>query len=333
MTSFELGVGARFASASPRERSEPIVHYLSDSARREFWAFVCERQAVWRRRFVLGQPPPWTLDPILRVNRFTNIYRELDPGTQYAVKSILERRESISDRVFNVMIYRLIGRKETHHAIGFVKLRDFDPSALAESMRAVRRSGISPFTGAYLVAGYAQMGSVDKIQNVARLFGQIAHEFPSYSTRMRRARSFRELYSALLSVPGFGNFLAYQVAVDLTYPLRALKGSGLFPHSQEDWAAAGPGAKKGIALIRGSGAGPTDLDVMIWLRDNQRLEFGSFGLDFPYLLDKGGSPLPVSLPNIQNCLCEFYKYDKIATGKGRSRRRFHVPISSNSMSS
>jgi hypothetical protein len=331
MTSVVLAVRDRLASDSSSERSESIARYLSEPARREFWTFVCERQAVWHRRFVDGLPPPWTQDPILRVNRFTNVYRELDPGTQYAVKSILERRESVGDRVFNIMIYRLIGRKETHRAIGFVRLRDFDATALAGSMHAVQRAGVSPFTGAYLVAGYSQMGSTDKILNVSRLFARIAHEYRSYSMTMRRTGSLRELYSTLLSVPGFGNFLAYQVAVDLTYPLKALNGSALFPHSQEEWAAAGPGAKKGIAVIRGNRVGPADLDVMTWLRDNQEMEFKSFGLHFPYLLAQGGSPLPISLPNIQNCLCEFYKYDKITKGKGRSRRRFQPPIPDNSL--
>jgi len=45
-----------------------------------FWQFIAERQKVWYRRVVEGRPAPWTDDDILQEYRFTNVYRELDPG-------------------------------------------------------------------------------------------------------------------------------------------------------------------------------------------------------------------------------------------------------------
>ena len=72
------------------------------------------------------------------------------------------------------------------------------------------------------------------------------------------------------------------------------------------------------------------LDVMGWLRFNQKVEFDRLGLEFPCLVDHEGRDVEISLANIQNCLCEFHKYVKISEGTGRGRRKFAplVPVGS-----
>ncbi len=302
----------RFASGFSR---------LDPSHLNTFWWFVCERQRIWHRRVALDRPSPWTDDRILKSERFTNVYRELDPGTQYVINEILERDESPQDRIFNVMLYRLVGRKETHQAIGFQRVDSFDASTMRHAMRAIRDSGGSPFTAAYMVSGYTGMGSRDKIENVARLFELIASDFESIYQQIQRATTAEQVFHVLRSVSGFGDFLAYQVLVDLTYPLVREAGQPLLPFSQDDWARAGPGARRGIALIRGDST-CSDLETMRWLRDAQTVEFDRLGLDFPWLRDDRGSPVRLTLANIQNCLCEYHKYVKIRDGTGRGRRRF-----------
>jgi len=107
-----------------------------------FWWFVGERQAIWRKRFLERQSPPWTLDPILRTYRFTNVYRELDPGTKFAIENILERPFPAKDRIFNVMLYRLIGRSDTFVHIGFQKLSDFRQHDFESKLKNIRRSPV-----------------------------------------------------------------------------------------------------------------------------------------------------------------------------------------------
>ena len=290
-----------------------------------FWWFVCERQAIWHRRVVERRPPPWTDDPILRMERFTNVYRELDPGTRYAIDAILERDAPRPDKLFNVMLYRLIGRAETHAALGFQVLRDFDPSRMERTLKALRRAGKPVFTAAYTVSGYASMGSTDKIENVVRLVGLLHAGFAGFSARVLDAGSPAEAHAALRSAYGFGTFLAYQVLVDLLYPLPAYGGRGFLPFSHDDWAAPGPGARRGIAMLMPDRAPAPDLAVMRWLRDNQAAEFARLGLTFPALLDAAGRPVPITLANVQNCLCEYHKYVKIQEKTGRGRRKFHPP--------
>lgn len=294
-----------------------------------FWKFIHERQKVWQKRVIELEKPPWTTDEIIRSNRFTNIYRELDPGTQYAIQNILEHNAPKEDKIFNIMIYRLIGRSETHAFLGFQSLSDFDAEDFEERLKRRRdRDGETIFTGAYMVAGYSQMGSSDKVENIARLFDKVSNEFDDNIIQILAKNSLKEVYEGLQAIPGFGTFLAYQVLVDLLYPLESYNGSSLLSFSPNEWAKAGPGAQKGIKSLR-SEPGLKYLDVMNWLYKNQRSEFERLGLDFPYIQDVDGNEKEISLANIQNCLCEFYKYDKIRQNNGRARRRFNPRESRN----
>lgn len=288
----------------------------------EFWEFVCERQTVWYRRVIERRPPPWTDDPILQTERFTNVYRELDPGTQYAIREILEHHAPRPDKVFNVMLYRLIGRVETHRALGFQSLDNFNPRQVEHTLKWLRSTGLPPFTAAYMVSGYVSMGSSDKVENVVRLFSNLHDDFGVFHGQMEASRNSAEIHSLLCSAYGFGNFLAYQVLVDLLYPLRVYGGCGLLPYSHDDWASAGPGARRGITMLLRERSTASHLSVMHWLRKHQESEFARLGLQFPYLLGTQGEPIAISLANVQNCLCEFHKYKKIRAGTGRGRRKF-----------
>lgn len=287
-----------------------------------FWWFVCERQRIWSRRVRLRQSPPWTEDPVLQRERFTNVYRELDPGTQYAIKQVLERDEARDDRIFNVMIYRLIGRSATHAELGFQRRETFDPVHIRDVLSAIRQRGQTPFTAAYMVSAYTSMGTRDKIENVTRLFTALNDEFDRLMAVIDAAQSSQHVHSALASAYGFGRFLAFQVLVDLLYPLNIKNGHPLLPFSHDDWAIAGPGAQRGISLLAGNRRNKDQLAIMRWLRENQRSEFKRLDLAFPYLRDRSGGEFELSLANIQNCLCEFHKYVKIRDGTGRGRRRF-----------
>ena len=285
-----------------------------------FFGFVCERQSIWHRRVIEGESPPWTDDPVLRRYRFTNVYRELDPGTRYAIDEILDRDVPGTDRLFNVMVYRLIGRESTHRALGFLRPETFDRERFESVLEDRRRSGHAVFTGAYTVSGYAWRGSSNKIENVASLFEEIAADFPSTSRRVFEAASAKDAYEAIRSHPGFGRFLAYQVLVDLLYPLETTGGESLLSFSPDEWAKAGPGAQRGIGLLA-AGRTEDELAVMTWLWENQRDEFRRRSLSFPYRRTDAGEREP-SLADVQNCLCEFSKYRAIQRGECRGRRRF-----------
>ena len=290
-----------------------------------FVRFVAERQRAWYRRVVLGEAPPWSADEVLRTRRFTNVYRVLDPGTQYAIQAILDRDEPAPDRAFNAMLYRLVGRAETHAHVGFQRLGDFEVDGFEAALKERRdgggdEAGGPVFTGAYLVAGYSGYGGSDKVENVARLFGEVRDRFPGFWDQVEDASGPAAVYSAIRELPGFGNFLAYQVVVDLLYPLP--------PYPPAEWAAAGPGARRGLAMLSAEDAdhrsrdGVTELDAMRWLWRNQEREFDRLDEGFVWLRDADGKRVELSLADVQNCCCEFYKWQTVTAGEGRTRRRF-----------
>jgi hypothetical protein len=178
-----------------------------------------------------------------------------------------------------------------------------------------------------MVSSYSGLGGRDKIESVTQIFAALKAGFPSLHQCILACRSAAEVYDELRKVYGFGNFLAYQVLVDLLYPLRATGGMSLLPYSHDDWASAGPGARRGIRLVLRDGIRVPNLEVMRWLRGHQHAEFARTGERFPFLRDSGGQLIELSLANIQNCLCEFHKYVKIRDGTGRGRRKFQVPRS------
>jgi hypothetical protein len=302
-------------------RTDSTLAHLNGERLDQFWTFIAKRQDIWFRRFVLGHPPPWTKDPILASNHFTNVYRELDPGTQYVVERILERDETAADRIFNVMIYRLIGKEATHESIGFQHVSSYDASTASSKLHNLRKRGVPPFTAAYVVSGYSHVGGNDKIERVCTLFEALSKTFDGFYSDLRRASTPSEAFAVLARQDGYGTFLAFQILVDLMYPLMRERGRAVLPFSQNHWARAGPGARRGISILADDR--PVDeLQVMQDLRLSQGGEFDRLALRFHFILDSNQQPIPISLPNIQNCLCEFYKYVKILEGRGRARRKF-----------
>lgn len=284
----------------------------------KFYRFITERHSIWHRRFVEGRPRPWTDDAILRHNKFTNIYRELDPGTQFSMDHILRSQHPRPDIVFNVMLYRLMCSIPTYSGMGFQTLSQFNEKDFDDYLRGLYETGEPVFGNAYLISPYSSMGSKYKFRNVARLFGHLHQEFGRFFERLDKASSMEEAFKVINSQYGFGPFLAFQVLVDLTYKLPP-DDHQILTLYQNDWARLGPGALRGFARLSRS---TRTLNGLKWLWRNQHVMFSEYGLDFPFLKDREGNEVAISLPNMQNCLCEFHKYRSIQDGTGKSQRLF-----------
>lgn len=298
-----------------------------DSAQLDvFWNFIHNRQQIWFRRHILKENPPWTEDEILRNYRFTNVYRILDPGTQYAIEDILDTSESRRSKLFNDIIYRILGRRETHMSVGFLQLNSFSSEEIERKLRIVdEEKSHSVFTGAYTVAPYHQYEGRDKIENISHLARDIFSIIDDLLKNVETSADFQECYNALKIAPGLGRFLAYQVAVDLTYPLECRDGRSFVPHSANKWARAGPGAQKGISIIRCSDC-ISQLDTMSYLSHNQKEEFSKRNIEFNFLSSPSGEDIQLSMADIQNCLCEYSKYIRINDNPSAARRKFRDDV-------
>lgn len=280
---------------------------MDKEALKVFWDFIDERHNIYYQRTVKREPPPWTSDPILATNHFTNVYRDLDPGTVFAVEMLQHEGASVHERIFNALAYRLAFHEDSKRALGWLPIgREWRKHGAA--IRAHLHELHKPFTPAYVVSNYGRKGP--KVDVIMDVLGDIAlalgpgGDWRYYPGKTNRA----EFIAGLQMLYGIGPFVAFQATVDLCYPeVQAL------PYSNDSYALAGPGARKGIAVLWGSTANAATCDVRLaWL-----CRWHSEDSLLPY----------IDRANMQNCCCEFYKYWKIRNGTGKARRRFVANLS------
>jgi hypothetical protein len=286
---------------------------------------IFERHRIWHRRFVQGLPrKDWTEDKIFQENKFTNVYRELDKGTIVLLDGILNKGPDM-EVFFNILIYRLVNNYDTWlEDIGYQSIVDGGWKDKPWGRLRKRESkGLPVWCSAHVVSGYPNFPGPDgqptnsKIDKIHWMFDQIYNRIEEIWEKVSSADTFEQVFRAILKeVPGYGPFLSYEVAVDLTY------GSNpLIFFSEDEWANAGPGAKRGISILFGEKLpkGVDYNDVMVWLRDNQDKFFSEYGVDFQGIAYRGKR---MTLRNIEHCLCEFFKYYKVTNGVGKCRMRF-----------
>lgn len=288
-----------------------LTHDHFDTAMYDlYWQFLCERQRIWVRRAHLKLDRPWTTDRTLNYEFITNVYRELDPGTEYVLDVLCAANDLPIDKIFNVMVYRLMGSQiSTSASLGFIKHDEF---TMKKYMRNLGGLSGNIFGDAYRVAGYGE-GTGSKLENVGQVIAELAKSMPEWYRRMSGSANARDLFNVFSSIQGFGTFLSNQCMVDALMldeaDLLSTDEDRQWSFGTNEWCEPGPGAKRGIAKLLVPGVKPANLHmVMAWLRDAQVAEWDRLGLQFPFLLNKDDEPKLLTICNIQTTLCEFSKY-------------------------
>ena len=300
-----------------------------------FWLFITERQNVFYRRKILGLPRPWTGDEVIANARFTNVYRELDRGTQFTVEEIMEKSDDkyLSQIITEVITYRFFNRIDTYTDIAqlllyhdkFVvdnNLHDTDmytdiTNGIAAVLKMRRDSKQKIYTGAYMASYCPKMGGRDREHDAALVVQEIARKAPIIAGTMMSPRgTVRGIYDIISTIKGFGKFLSYQCALDFTYPLSTLGGSRIAQYAdQSKWSKAGPGAEEGLRILGMEETGDKHrLEAMRELYLRQFQDISRLGLSMQWLRDKDGNTYSLSLSNIENCLCEFQKWWRMHNG-------------------
>lgn len=101
-----------------------------------YWHFAAERQEIFERRRK-RLPPPWTDDPVLLTNKFTNVYRASDRISQYLIRNVIYTPTlfDADDIVFRILLFKIFNKIETWELLTFT-LGSF-------LIRALRGSGES----------------------------------------------------------------------------------------------------------------------------------------------------------------------------------------------
>jgi hypothetical protein len=257
--------------------------------------FVVDRHRVWELRQA-GQPQHWSNDPILRRNKFTNVYRVLDYGSQFLLTELLnEPGIGPEDALGRSFLYRMSNEPKTwQHTKAewglYPRAHNFTPD-LGKLWADYRDAGNRVFSGAYTIMPLPGVGGFDKAREVVRMAATSFH--PDSPTNVieafRYAPTMAERFKVLRGIPNVGDFIAMQVLTDFGYsPFGADQDENAF-------VVAGPGARKGAKELFPD---KKVAWVIQWCRE-QVLQLP----DCPMLQGR-----PPSLMDIQNTLCEFSKY-------------------------
>lgn len=274
---------------------------LPTAAFRSYWTLAAARQAIFFRR-LRGEQPPWTNDPILATNRFTNAYRASDRVSQYLINAVIYGAPADErSTVLRVLLFKIFNRIDTwrylENAVGQVSVDTFDVAELAELLDARMAADERLYSAAYIMPS-PKLGETRKHANHLRLLDELLVD--GTVDRLIEATSLRELYEILLGVHSFGPFLAFQFAIDLNY-------TEIFSFSEMDFVVAGPGAHDGIAKCFSNAQDLSAEDVIHAVTDSADDQFDAAGIEFDSLWGR-----PLQLIDCQNLFCEVSKYARVA---------------------
>lgn len=270
----------------------------------DLMAFILERHKIWKLKEA-GKPKPWTQDIILQSYRFCNVYRELDTVTQWIATNWRERHKDDPHLWFAMCVARLINWPDTLEALGYPV--PWRASRFETTLHGRQTRGEKAFGGAYIVSTNGR--AMDKAIYLA---GHVLNPLWAARTRLapRKGDTLAAFHARLMEFDGMGSFMAAQVVADLKYvePLRSAP-------DWHTWAASGPGSRRGLNRVLGR---PVDkpwreLDWHMALRDlHGAVEARAKKAKLP----------PIHAQDLQNCLCEFDKYERTRLGEGRPRATY-----------
>lgn len=300
----------------------------------DFLRFVVERHRIWEQRQA-GAPQPWTDDPILATKKFTNVFRVLDPGTQFVLTELLEPGLPERDQLMRLFLYRHTGRVEAwewlglscgyptvatledvraslkqYRGVGVTKQKNIRPF----SERANKAAGFQEtkfdrtvFTNAYLVFPQSQVRGTDKLDSIIDLAqraftpGSAEDVMPAWD----RATSQAQRFAALRSPKGVGDFMAMQTLTDWGYAQEVDR--------EDEFLTPGPGSIKGAKALDPSASTTTVVKRVVEavrsLPDCPRV-----GYRYPSLMDIGS-----------NLLCEWSKYHRYRENWSPQPAKPYVP--------
>ena len=302
-----------------------------------FLHFVNERYKIHLRKDIKQIHPPYTKDPILKQFRFTNIRREHDKETKWLIQHITSNSKlRYEDKLLNCILFRLFNKHETAELINMpiAFSKGYDPEEYRELFEQKQQENPHYvfFTGAFNTGGlkralkwYLPEDRPDNSMEMRVMYFMqyLLDEGITYYLTASDADSPEAVCELLQSYMGIGEFLAYQIFVDMTYIEK-------FPFSENEFTIAGPGAKLGLKFLFNDRANMSAEELIFWLRDNwealnqYNIQNGNKHTVNPKILfsDLPEEDRVMNVMSLENCLCEFSKYYKVHTGQGRPRQKY-----------
>jgi len=246
-----------------------------------------------------GSPYPWTADPILNEFKFCNVMREEDRVTKWIAENWRDPHYTNPDIWFAMGVARLINWPPTLSAIGWPL--PWRPNRNRRKMNARREAHEQVFTGAYMITNAGQ--TLSKVDTVLLMLSNLNKLENPPVKGDTLAIAHAKLMEGTLC--GMGSFMAAQVIADCKYAEILDKADDWW-----DWCAPGPGSQRGLSRLLGIEFRRFRQDVFIEKLTQLRKEI------------KREINVVLHLQDLQNCLCEFDKFERTLWGEGRPRSRY-----------
>lgn len=267
-------------------------------AEHELFLYWQDEREIIRRAKEAGEPKPWSSDDILNTYRFCNVKREDDKVTKWIAKNIRKPYEFVPTLPVMLAIARWTNNPETLqyliHSQAWPLDNTWTELKLEEALKAYKSFGKKVYNPAYVIS---PCGTTDKDRFVARV---VSYVYANLNTMPRD--SMADVFIWLNSFYGWGQFMSYQVLVDLRHT-RFLNQAP----DRATFAAFGPGTTRGLNRLFGrpldKKPNPLHLTVELSLLHEM-------------------NKIELEASDICNCLCEFDKYMRARNGEGRPKQYY-----------
>lgn len=204
------------------------------------------------------------------------------------------------DRLFQIVAFRMFSKIETweavRHFLGrYPTLRDLADGSFTKALEAANDKNGSLYTHAFILCAADAFGQGRKYLNHIELFRHMFLD-DELGKKLQAATSLKEIYGLLHQYPLMGDFMSYQIAIDLNY-------SDIINFSENDFTQPGPGALRGMRKVFESFGDYSPQEIIMYMVENQEKEFNRLGLPFDGLFGR-----PLQAIDCQGLFCETDKY-------------------------
>lgn len=272
-------------------------------------SFMLARDA--RRRYKIGKghtrpiPNP---DPILDTYRFCNVRRNDDRVTKWLHEHWLERWRDNAHGWFAFAVARCaINRIDTMEAITSAVL-PWKPEKVRATLKDRRAQGLTIYGAAYMIGTQGNAG--DKVDflldKVLAPLWENRNKFPI------NEHSLAVTHEWLVGHYAVGSFTGAQILADWKY------AEPMLWDDFDTFAASGPGSRRGLNRILEQ---PLE---QAWRENDFRAKLTDLRKEVLPLIKRDRDLKGITAQDLQNCLCEFDKYERARLGEGRPKQ-LYVP--------
>ncbi len=276
---------------------------IKENTLKYYFYFVQERMNIFWNKYN-SQSTPLTNDKILKVNKFTNVYRASDRVSQYLIRSVIYNDEnSLSDEdiLLRIIVFKIFNKIETwehlEEKLGSIRVNSFDIPRINQILLE-RKNNYPIFNNAYMMTGTHSLYNHLNFKHEKWLeMVDIEMIKGGVFQKILKAKAFDNVYSLLRKCSFIGDFLAYQYSIDFNY-------SPVINFSEDSYVKAGIGAVRGIKKCFEPLGKNSFEDAIRYTHEH----FEDLQIRFGYTQFKNLFGRVPTLIDLQNCFCETDKY-------------------------